>query len=215
MSKTESRSATQRLFPTRTQSLRFPPLQHSNNNQPPASIPPSRLTLTSIPESRLTLSRLTLSRLTSVSKRTGSTLRRSETVGGNKNSDERFIFQSLSKKDHDKLRPIANAYSLPVPKIKVLILNTRSSDQQQQQQQKQQQNYSNDFDPPTRENTIVNDLKVVGSRIEPLKSAKTRSLPNRPDSAFRSNNSQSDYNQVDYQARVRNDNHRNSLAIDE
>ena len=212
MSKTETRSSTNqaKLFPTRTQSLRFPPLQRSNTNQPTASIPPSRLTLTSIPESRLSITRLTLSRLTTaVAGKRGTNLRRSETVI--KNPDEKIVFQSMSKKDQEKLQPIANAYSLPVPKIKVLILNSKHTEAPNKQQQ-QQQFYANDFDPPTRENTLTNDLKVVGSRIEPLKSAKSRSYMTRPDSAIHSNNS--DYTTIEF-AKTKNDLNRNSLVINE
>lgn len=212
MSKTETRPPTSqpKLFPTRTQSLRFPPLQRSNTNQPPSSIPPSRLTLTSIPESRLTISRLTLSRLTTVAagKRI-SNLRRSETVV--KNPDERIVLQSLSKKDHEKLQPIASAYSLPVPKIKVLILNSQKPEVSKHHQS---QSYVSDFEPPTRESTMINDLKVVGSRIEPLKSAKSRSNLMRPDSSMRnSNNSQNDYTTVDFKAKT--EMNRDSLAINE
>ena len=219
MSKTETRSATSasaqsRLFPTRTQSLRFPPLERGNH---PTTIPPSRLTLASVPESRLTISRITLSRLTTVSnsnKRSVSHLRRSETAS-HKSPDDRLVFQSLSKKDHDKLQPIANAYSLPVPKIKLLILNGRSSDNHNHNKRStsssNNQEYTNDFEPISRENTIVNDLKVVGNRIEPLKSAKMRSTLSRSES-FK-NSDYSDY--TSYRPKTSVLMNRNPLTIDE
>jgi hypothetical protein len=242
MSKTEIRSNAQsRLFPTRTQSLRFPPLnQHNNSNNhnnnsnnnnnnnnisnqttttsSTANMPPSRLTLTSIPESRLTLSRLTLSRLTSVSKRSTG-LRRSETVIHHKNPEDRLVFQSLSKKDHEKLKPIANAYSLPVPKIKLLILNSRPNENQTRISNQSAIEYNNEFENISHENTFVNELKVVGSRIEPLKSAKSRPSLFRSESMMKgqtSQNSIQDYNNVEYANRPKTSNlQRNPLVIDE
>ena len=244
MSKTETRSNAQsRLFPTRTQSLRFPPLnQHNNSNNnnnhnknnnnnnnnnisnqtttttSTATMPPSRLTLTSIPETRLTLSRLTLTRLTSVSKRS-SGLRRSETISHHRNPEDRLVFQSLSKKDHEKLKPIANAYSLPVPQIKLLILNSRANESQARISNQSAIEYSNEFENISHENTFVNELKVVGSRIEPLKSAKPRPSLFRSESMVKgqtSQNSIQDYNSVEYTNRPKTSNlQRKPLAIDE
>ena len=43
-------------------------------------------------------------------------------------NDERFLYKSMSKKDQKKIEPIANTYSLPVPKIKLLVLNKKSKE---------------------------------------------------------------------------------------
>ena len=73
------------------------------------------------------------------------------------------------------------------------------------------QEYTNDFEPISRENTIVNDLKVVGNRIEPLKSAKMRSTLSRSES-FK-NSDYSDY--TSYRPKTSVLMNRNPLTIDE
>lgn len=78
-------------------------------SQQPARVTPSKSMLSQI-QSRIAQSRLK-SRLT-ISRNTPDQL-----------NDERFLYKSMSKKDQKKIEPIANTYSLPVPKIKLLVLN--------------------------------------------------------------------------------------------
>jgi hypothetical protein len=86
--------------------------KEANSNaksQQPSRMTPSKSMLSQI-QSRIAQSRLK-SRLT-ISRNTPDNL-----------NDERFLYKSMSKKDQKKIEPIANTYSLPVPKIKLLVLN--------------------------------------------------------------------------------------------
>lgn len=77
----------------------------------PARITPSKSMLSQI-QSRIAQSRMK-SRL-ALSRNTP-----------DKYGDDRFLYKSMSKKDQKKIEPIAQTYSLPVPKIKLLVLNKK------------------------------------------------------------------------------------------
>lgn len=140
----------------------------------PTRATPSKSMLSQI-QSRIAQSRLK-SRLT-ISRNTPDNL-----------DDERFLYKSLSKKDQKKIEPIANTYSLPVPKIKLLILNNKKN--------KDLKIHASEF--LNSEQTTFDDFKNYRLFNGPEVSAKKYSAIKTPDPKFANVKTVKQSNQDDF-----------------